>query len=187
MEPETNTAEGRQKNLRDLKLEKQGHTLLLRDGRFQKVDNKCKTTILDLLGVDRSQGYGPKSFDLVMTSSPVEPLDDSNVDRFIDDLSLIELKTTKGAIKNERLGGFFFGVTENEYRLAAKLGNRFLFGFVVVNVLNDFGSPFAVLRTLEQVKAQTHRQRTQFQVDLRAADLPPDEGQLLVLEFSSPA
>lgn len=178
---------GRQKNVRDLTLEKQGHRLLLRDERFQLVDAACKARILELLGIGRADGYGPKSFDLVMTRRPVEPIDRSNVEAHIDTLSLVELKTTKKAIKNDRLGGFFFGVTENEYRLAARLGSRFLFGFVVVSTKNDYGRPFAVLRRLDQVKAQTLRERTQFQVDLRDADFPADEGHLVLLELSSPA
>lgn len=182
MEPTAGLGEGRGKNLRDLRLEKEGHVLLLRDARFQKLDTACKRRVLDLLGVDATARYGPQSFDLVMTVVPVAPLTIENVGQFIEEMTLVELKTTKKAIKNDRLGGFFYGATENEYQLAALLGDRFVFAFVVINHANEYGSPFAVLRTLKQVEAQTQSRRTQFQVSLRASELPPAAGQLVFLE-----
>ncbi|MFM2106191.1 MAG: hypothetical protein RL338_1223 [Chloroflexota bacterium] len=172
----------RAKNLRDLRLEKEGHVLLLRDARFQRLDRPCKRRILDLLGVDANERYGPQSFDLVMTDVPVEPITIENVSRYLDGLALVELKTTKKPIRNAQLGGFFYGATENEYRLAQLLGRRFVFAFVVINEVNEYGSPFAVLRTLEEIEAQTQSRRTQFQVSLRAAEDQPDPGDLVLLE-----
>jgi hypothetical protein len=57
-------------------------------------------------------------------------------------------------------------VTESELNLAAKLGNRYLFAFVVLNSANVFGEEFFVLLTLEQLNARIRSKRTQFQVTL---------------------
>ena len=46
-------------------------------------------------------------------------------------LRLIEMKTTKKAIQNASLHGFFFGATEREYDMARALGDRYLFAFIV--------------------------------------------------------
>lgn len=177
----------RAKNLRDLRLEKEGHVLLLRDARFQRVDRACKRRILDLLGVDATERYGPRSFDLVMTRVPVEPITIDNVDRHLEALTLVELKTTKKPISDSFLGGFFYGATENEYRLAEFLGDKFVFAFVVINEANEFSSPFAVLRTLRQTEAQTQSRRTQFQVSLRSADVQPDPKDVVLLEVEAGA
>ena len=177
----------RAKNLRDLRVEKQGQVLLLRDPRFQAVDKECRTRILRLLGIDLKERYGPRSFDLIMTDLPVEPITIDNVQELIDAIRLVEMKTTRKAIKDEQLAGFFYGATENEYRLAERLGDRFLFAFVVLNRANRFGAPFAALRTLKEIEAQTKSKRTQFQVSLRAADVTPGEERLLFFELEDAA
>ena len=146
---------GRPKNLRDLRVEKEGHVLLLRDPRFQQLDTRTKKEILGYLGIGPGEGYGPRSFDLVMTDIPVEAITSDTIPKLVDMIRLVELKTTRKAIRDEHLGGFFYGATENEYRLAARLGERFLFAFVVLNSQNRFGRPFAALRTLAQIEAQT--------------------------------
>jgi hypothetical protein len=115
-----------------------------------------------------------------MTTAPAPPIDEMNLTAHIDDLRLIELKATKKAIKNAALNGFFFGATKREYDLAAALGDRFLFAFVVLSSDNDYRRPFFVLLTLEQLERRTRTKRIQYQVNLRsdteAVGLEPEFG-----------
>src|SRR5205823_3367534 len=80
---------------------------------------------------------------------------------------LVEVKSTRKPIKDANLNGFFFGATEREYAMAAALGDRYLFAFIVLSSVNNFGRPFAVLLTLDQVVERTRAKRTQFQVNFR--------------------
>jgi hypothetical protein len=76
------------------------------------------------------------------------------------------MKTTKKPIKDAGLAGFFFGATQREYDLAAKLGDKFRFAFVVLNSANAYGKPFAVLLTLQELEHRTRAKRIQYQVNL---------------------
>ena len=78
------------------------------------------------------------------------------------------MKTTKKAIQNASLHGFFFGATEREYDMARALGDRYLFAFIVLNSANEYGRPFAVLLTLEEVERRTQKRRIQYQVNFRS-------------------
>jgi hypothetical protein len=79
------------------------------------------------------------------------------------------MKTTKKPIKDASLAGFFFGATQREYDLAAKLGDRFRFAFVVLNSANIYGKPFGVLLTLSELEERTRSKRIQYQVNLWGA------------------
>jgi hypothetical protein len=152
--------------------EKEGASLLLRDRRFQLVDLATKRRILELIGT--TGAFGTQTFDLVMTPSPVPPITFETVEEQFPTLTLIEMKTTKGAVADQALSGFFFGATEREYAMAQALGSRYCFAFVVLNDTNVFGKPFAVLLTLEEVEQRTRSRRVQYQVNFRT-DIQPDE------------
>jgi hypothetical protein len=62
--------------------------------------------------------------------------------------------------------GFFFGATQREYDLAAKLGDKFRFAVVVLNSNNIYNKPFAVLLTLQELEIRTRAKRIQYQVNL---------------------
>ena len=147
------------------KTEKEGVSLLLRDRRFQLVDLPIKRRILELIGTTGT--FGIQTFDLVMTPEPAPPITLENVDRAFPTLTLVEMKTTKGAVADQALRGFFFGATEREYAMARALGERYCFAFVVLNDSNVFARPFAVLLTLEEVEARTRLKRVQYQVNFR--------------------
>jgi hypothetical protein len=66
------------------------------------------------------------------------------------------------------LNGFFFGATEREYEMARTLGERYLFAFVVLSGANEYGRPFAVLLTLDEVERRTRKRRVQYQVNFRS-------------------
>lgn len=140
-------------------------SLLLQDRRFQAVDRVTKLQIVDALPVKGE--WGVQTFDAVMTPEPTEAINVMNVRSHLDDLRLVEMKSTRKPVKDSNLNGFFFGATEREYAMAAALGDRYLFAFIVLNSENVYGRPFTVLLTLDQVVSRTRAKRTQFQVNFR--------------------
>lgn len=146
--------------------EKEGASILLRDARFQAVDVATKRRILELIGTTTE--FGIQTFDLVMTPQPVPPISAETVESLFPDLRLVEMKVTKKPIRNEALNGFFFGATERERVMATKLGDRYLFAFVVLASANDYAAPFAVLLSLRELESRTGQWRVQYQVNFRS-------------------
>ncbi len=140
--------------------------VLLKDPRFQAPTTGTKKAILKGLGLDDTKLYGPQSFDAIMLPQASEVVDEVTLPKHLDQIVLVEMKTTKKPIKDAGLAGFFFGATQREYDLAAKLGERFRFAFVVLNSANAYGKPFAVLLTLEELEHRTRSKRIQYQVNL---------------------
>ncbi len=154
------------KSLENRRTENVGLSFLQRDPRIQVLSTVAKQAVLDALGVEGS--FGPQTFDAVMTSEPVEALGVDNIADHVETLTLLEMKTTKKAIKNANLNGFFFGATEREYELATHLGDRYRFAFVVLNENNDYGQFFAVLIPLREVARRTRARRVQYQVNFKS-------------------
>lgn len=144
------------------------NVLLSKDAAFQKPDSKTRKKILEILGL---ADYSARAFDLIQTDVPAPIITVANVEDYIDAISLIEVKATKASIEDENLHGFFFGATDNEYRLAAKLGSRYKFAFVVLTPKRK-GPPFFVLLDLDEVNARTKTKRIQYQVNLRGRVRP---------------
>jgi hypothetical protein len=103
----------------------------------------------------------------VQSDVPIPPLTPSNAEEHIEVLRLVEVKATKKAIADENLHGFFFGATENQYRVAKLLGDRYKFAFVVLSPKGD-RPPFFVLLTKEEVDERTKTKRIQYQVNFRS-------------------
>jgi hypothetical protein len=143
-----------------------GLMLLLTDERFQKVDLLTKRRILELIGASAS--YGIQTFDAIMAPSGTPPITTVNVDEHFKNIRLVEMKTTRKPIKNAGLSGFFFGATEREFAMAKDLGDKYLFAFIVLSDVNDYGSPFAVLLSLPEVELRTQAKRVQYQVNFRS-------------------
>jgi hypothetical protein len=162
--------------------ENRGLALLLTDPRFQAVDTFTKRRILELIGIEGA--FGVQTFDAVMTSTPQNDITLQSIDDLVDDVSLIEMKTTRKPIKSAALNGFFFGATEREYAMAKALGDRYRFAFIVLNESNEYGRPFAVLLPLAEVVRRTRAQRIQYQVNFRS-DTEPSEGSELLVFGSS--
>ena len=155
------------KSKRNRVVEKAGlHDVLLKDLRFQAPSTETRKAILKGLGLGDTKLYGPQSFDAIVLPQPTEPIDVSTLPRYLEQIVLVEMKTTKKPIKDATLAGFFFGATQREYDLAAKLGDRFRFAFVVLNSANIYGKPFAVLLTLQELEHRTRTKRIQYQVNL---------------------
>ena len=85
----------------------------------------------------------------------------SFIETYLEDIILVELKTTKKYLP-ENPKGFFFGATENEFNFGKILGSRFRFCFVS---LNEKGSSFAFL-TLEELDERIKNKRIQYQINL---------------------
>ena len=83
------------------------------------------------------------------------------VQTYLEDIILVELKTTKKYLP-ENPKGFFFGATENEFNFGKILGSRFRFCFVS---LNEKGSSFAFL-TLGELEERIKNRRIQYQINL---------------------
>jgi hypothetical protein len=83
--------------------EARAHDFVLQDPRFQKPDRNTKKRILELLRLDGGT-WSARSFDLVMlTSGITERLDVDNVDKYIDRITSVEVKSTRSkAVKDVR-------------------------------------------------------------------------------------
>lgn len=144
--------------------EKQAVALLLSlEPRFQVLPSPVKNGLLDALGL-RGE-FTNRVFDLVMTPTPMAPLELADVVRLKDEIVLIETKSTKKPIQDENLHGFFFGATDSEYRVARRLGSRYLFAFTVLNPNNPLGRPFFKLLDIDAIEARTQSKRIQYQVN----------------------
>jgi len=143
--------------------------VLLRDPRFQAPMTETKKAILKGLGLGDTKLYGPQSFDAILLPQAEPMVEEATLPRHLDQIILVEMKTTRKPIKDASLAGFFFGATQREYDLAAKLGDRFRFAFVVLNPANAYGKPFAVLLTLPELEHRTRSKRIQYQVNLWGA------------------
>jgi hypothetical protein len=112
-----------------------------------------------------------------MTTRPSPPLNVDNVEQYLESLTLVEMKTTRASISNAALNSSFFGATDNEFQMAKALKSKYVFAFVVINHQNDYGRPFFVLLTLEQLHARTRTSRIQYQINFRS-NMPADDSAL---------
>ena len=155
------------KSKRNRVVEKAGlQDVLLKDPRFQAPSTETKKALLKALGLGDTKLYGPQSFDAIMLPQATELIDQTTLPRYLEQIVLVEMKTTKKPINDAGLAGFFFGATQREYDLAARLGDKFRFAFVVLNSANAYGKPFAVLLTLSELEHRTRAKRIQYQVNL---------------------
>ena len=147
------------KSLRNKSTEREGIELIQRtDPRFIFPDIQLRRNILDVLGLDHCFR---QAFDLVLIPGfdmntighdvPVRP----------QELTLIELKTTKKHLPDNPRG-FFFGATKNEFDLAEKMGDQFRFAFVC---LHEESRGYELL-TLKELEALIQTKRIQYQINL---------------------
>lgn len=140
--------------------EKEGVNFLLENYTgFFKVDLHTKKELLDLLNIEHRF---LQSFDLIYVPEMVGKIADTGfVQTYLEDILLIELKTTKKYLPDNPKG-FFFGATENEFNFGKILGSRFRFCFVS---LNERGSSYALL-TLDELEGRIKNRRIQYQINL---------------------
>ena len=126
---------------------------------FFKIDLETKKELLNLLSIEHRF---LKAFDLIYVPEMVGKIVNTEfVQTYLEDIILVELKTTKKYLP-ENPKGLFFGATENEFNFGKILGSRFRFCFVS---LNEKGSSFAFL-TLGELEERIKNRRIQYQINL---------------------
>lgn len=142
------------------KTEKEGINYLLENhSGFFLIDLVAKREILRLLNLD---ARFLRSFDLIYIHKLLEkPTANDYIEIYIEDIILVELKTTKKYLP-QNPKGFFFGATENEFKLAELVGDKFKFCFVCLNK----ASKSCAMLTLEELEKIIRNKRIQFQINL---------------------
>jgi hypothetical protein len=140
--------------------EKEGVNYLIENHTgFFKIDLATKKELLSLLKIEHRF---LQSFDLIYIPDMVGRVMNSTfLETHLEDIILVELKTTKKYLP-ENPKGFFFGATENEFNFGELLGDRFRFCFVS---LNEKGSSFA-MQTIKELEKRITNKRIQFQINL---------------------
>ena len=129
--------------------------LLATDARFRQPSKDERKEILNRFGLPTTFS---RAFDLVLLPSASDG-DIASVP--VEQLVLVELKTTKKKLVNNP-DGFFFGATENEFNLADKLGKQYRFCFVS---LHPESKSYAML-TSEELQSRIKTKRLQYQINL---------------------
>jgi hypothetical protein len=127
------------------------------DRRFWVPAPSSRKHILTKMNLNPSYA---RAFDLVLTEDGVGA-DSQLAVQDIDSVTLVELKTTRKYLP-ESPRGFFFGATQNEFDLAAALGDRYRFCFVC---LHPDSIGYSLL-TLAELEPLIRTKRTQYQVNL---------------------
>lgn len=140
--------------------EKEGVNFLIENYTgFFKIDLVTKKELLDLLKIEHRY---LQAFDLIYIPDMVgKEVNSDFLQTYLEDIILIELKTTKKYLP-ENPKGFFFGATENEFNFGKILGDRFRFCFVS---LNEKGSSYS-LQTIEELEVRIKNRRIQYQINL---------------------
>lgn len=126
---------------------------------FFKIDLATKKELLNLLQIEHRY---LQAFDLIYIPEMVgKEFKSTEIQTYLEDIILIELKTTKKYLP-ENPKGFFFGATENEFNFGKILCDKFRFCFVS---LNEKGCSHALL-TLEELEVRIKNRRIQFQINL---------------------
>lgn len=129
--------------------------LLASEPRFRKPSALERKDILKRFGLPATFS---RAFDLVLLPS----VGMANIQSAsLDQLVLVELKTTQKKLDNNP-SGFFFGATENEFNLANKLGLQYRFCFVSLHP----ESMKYVLLTSKELEALIKTKRLQYQINL---------------------
>jgi len=140
------------------KTEKEGIDYLLEtDVNFIRLDKDGRKEIMSLLQLEKKYS---RAFDLILIPGH------TNLEKIIhlkktDEVTLVELKTTKKKLLNNPKG-FFFGATENEFDLAKQLGANFKFCFVS---LHPESKSYSLL-TLNELDKIIKTKRIQYQINL---------------------
>ncbi len=140
--------------------EKEGIKHLVANNKgFFEVDKNSKKKILSLLQLDSKYS---RAFDLIhIPNLDNVKFDQNSIEAHLDDIILVELKTTKKYLP-QNPKGFFFGATENEFNFAEQLGDRFKFCFVS---LHKNSVSFSML-SLSELQGIIKNKRIQFQINL---------------------
>jgi len=138
------------------KSEKEGIQLLLeKDDTFINPTAGERKEILQKLNLPPTFA---RAFDLVKVTKKINQ---ELAEYSIEEIKLIELKTTKQHLPNLPKG-FFFGATQNEFDIAQRLGDKYKFCFVSLHE----GSKDYALLTLMELEKIIKTKRIQYQINL---------------------
>jgi hypothetical protein len=150
--------ESYQRTTRNNKTEAEGVALLLSSfPEIYRPDAAGREKILQALGLGREFR---RAFDAVR----VEGANSGHEEAALANpaaITLIEIKTTKKKLPHNPYG-FFFGATENEFKLAGKLGDRYRFAFICLHPEMHSSK----LLTLQETENLISSKRVQFQISL---------------------
>jgi hypothetical protein len=140
--------------------EKEGINYLIENHTgFFKIDRAIKKELLDAL--DLSHKF-LQAFDMIYIPEYVgKVIVNGFIEANLDNIILIELKTTKKYLPHNPKG-FFFGATENEFKFGEILGSKFRFCFVCLNER----SPSFAFMTVPELEEKIKNRRIQFQINL---------------------
>lgn len=140
--------------------EKEGINYLIENHTgFFKIDLITKKELLEKLEISYKF---LQAFDLIFVPDLVGQIVNSEfIETYLEDIFLVELKTTKKFLP-ENPKGFFFGATENEFNFGRILGDRFRFCFVCLNE----NSPSYAMLTIEELESRIKTKRIQYQINL---------------------
>ncbi len=140
--------------------EKEGINYLIKNHTgFFKIDLPTKKERLTLLKIDLKY---LQAFDLIYIPSMFgKTITEDFLQTNLEDIILVELKTTKKYLP-ENPKGFFFGATENEFNFGNILGDKFRFCFVC---LNEKSLSYA-LQTMQELELRIRNKRIQYQINL---------------------
>jgi hypothetical protein len=131
--------------------------LIESDVNFLNPDKESRKIIMEMLGIDKKFA---RAFDLILIPGHTN-LEQVIQLKKINEITLVELKTTKKKLINLP-SGFFFGATESEFALARHLGEQYKFCFVS---LHKESQKF-VLLTLDELNKIIKTKRIQYQINL---------------------
>lgn len=131
--------------------------LLSTDINFINPDKESRKIIMNLLNIDKKFA---RAFDLILIPRHTN-LEQIITLQNVENIILIELKTTKKKLLNNPKG-FFFGATESEFKLASQLGDNYKFCFVS---LHPESKGYSLL-TLDELNLIIKTKRIQFQINL---------------------
>lgn len=131
--------------------------LIESDVNFLNPDKESRKIIMEMLDIDKKFA---RAFDLILIPGHTN-LEQVIQLKKINEIILVELKTTKKKLINLP-SGFFFGATESEFALARQLGEQYKFCFVS---LHKESQKF-VLLTLDELNKIIKTKRIQYQINL---------------------
>lgn len=138
--------------------EKEGiQYLQSQDSSFIFPDNTLKKEILR--GLELPDKFY-RTFDMIYSTEAIVQ-GDSIIIPDINKVTLLELKTTKKKLPNNP-SGFFFGATENEFKLAELLGDRYKFCFICLHA----DCPSYKLLSVSELEGIIKTKRIQYQINL---------------------
>ncbi len=144
--------------LENNKSEKEAIEFLMKsDSKFISPDKISRKRLLEVFKIDPKYA---RAFDLLLIPGHTN-LEEVIELESLDNVTFVELKTTKKKLPNLPKG-FFFGATQSEFDVAELLGDKYLFCFVS---LHPETKKYALI-SLNELNKIIRTKRIQFQINL---------------------